>query len=196
MALLLYSDPHYGHANVIRYSQRPFDDAAHMDVFMLDAYRTSVREADTVIWLGDCFFMSFENAEALLRSLPGRKVLVRGNHDRSASRMAAMGFELVADRELRMHIAGRPVRLCHFPYAGTASAEDDATSVGPRGEETVAPYERYRAQRPQRVKGEVLIHGHTHSRVRRNGNQIHVGVDAWGYRPVEMIDVERLIREV
>ena len=56
--------------------------------------------------------------------------------------------------------------------------------------------DRFMNRRPPRIKGEVLIHGHTHQPRRRDGNQIHVGVDAWDYAPVPLAAIEALIREV
>lgn len=175
-----YSDPHFGHANVLGYSNRPFADVDEMDRDLIARYQTVVRQDQTVLWLGDCFFCRPERAAEILAALPGRKILCRGNHDRSASSMARIGFELVTDT-VTLNIAGRTCRANHYPYKGTPSAE-----VAPDAEH---PW-------PQRHQGEVLIHGHTHSTKRRNGNQIHVGVDAWDYRPVALAEVEVLVRAV
>ena len=174
-----YSDPHFGHANVTGYSNRPFADVDAMERELLERYSALVQPHHTVLWLGDCFFCSPEKAAEILGRLPGRKILCRGNHDRSASAMARIGFDLVVD-STTLNIAGRTVRACHYPYKGTPSAE-----VAPGAD---FPW-------PQRHKGEALLHGHTHSPTRRNGTQIHVGVDAWDYRPVSLAEVEALVAE-
>jgi calcineurin-like phosphoesterase family protein len=46
---------------------------------------------------------------------------------------------------------------------------------------------------PERKKGLVLLHGHTHDRLKVRGNQIHVGVDAWDWGPALYDDVAELI---
>jgi calcineurin-like phosphoesterase family protein len=184
-----YSDPHFGHANVIKYSNRPFATVEEMDQELLRRYQAVVKPEDIVVWLGDCFFGPFTSrVTELMGQLPGRKILVRGNHDRSASRMAAAGFDFVTE-ELRMHIAGRPVRLRHFPYAGESSAEEDAS----RDHDWA---DKFKSLRPPRVQGEVLLHGHTHKPQRRSGNMVHVGVDAWGYAPASYEEIEALVEEV
>ena len=44
--------------------------------------------------------------------------------------------------------------------------------------------------------GNFLIHGHTHSKRRVNGRQIHVGVDAWGYEPVPVGKIAEIITQI
>lgn len=96
--------------------------------------------------------------------------------------MAKLGFELVIERECFMFLHGRKCRLTHYPYAGAPygrqQREDD----------------RYADRRPPRIKGEVLIHGHSHAKRRIFQNMIHVGVDAWDFRPALIEEVEDLIR--
>jgi len=53
--------------------------------------------------------------------------------------------------------------------------------------------DRYAELRPVRRKGEVLIHGHTHLKRKLHENMIHVGVDAWDFRPVLYEEIEEMI---
>ena len=48
---------------------------------------------------------------------------------------------------------------------------------------------------PRNGKQEFLIHGHTHSTERRDGQAIHVGVDAWDYRPASFDEIVALMKE-
>ena len=177
-----YSDPHFGHAKIIEGCARPFRDIAHMADEMVSRYNAVVGPSDVVVWVGDCFFGPVAAAEDVMARLNGRKVLVRGNHDKGATRMARFGFDLVAD-ELTTTVAGYPVRICHYPYAGSSY----------RGGAVDA---RYLDRRPPRVRGEVLVHGHTHSPRRRDGNMVHVGVDAWDYAPAPYAAVAQLVADV
>jgi len=182
MVDFFYSDPHFGHSRVVGY--RPFSSVETMNRELVLRYNKAVGRDDLVLWLGDCFFMPAEDARRVLSEMNGRKLLVRGNHDGSPRRMASLGFELVTD-EAFLAVAGRKVRVSHYPYAG-------------RGEEHRAPdaRDRFLDRRPPRVKGEVLLHGHTHSARRLHENMVHVGVDAWDYRPAPIAMVERLVRRV
>lgn len=176
-----FSDPHFGHDNIRRYADRPFDSVDEMDEALVENYNQTVRLSDTVLWCGDAFFRFSTTPQRIMPRLNGRKVLILGNHDRQPGRMAALGFDLVL-YEAFVHIAGRTCRVSHYPYAGSPGR-------GARVDD------RYLKRRPSRVKGELLIHGHTHSKSRIFENQIHVGVDAWDYRPATFGEVEQLVRQ-
>jgi hypothetical protein len=51
----IWSDLHLGHANIIKYSKRPFSNVEEMDEALLHAWRTTVKPLDTIINLGYCF---------------------------------------------------------------------------------------------------------------------------------------------
>lgn len=109
-----YSDPHFGHANVIRYDERPFRDVEHMTRELVSRYNSVVAPDHTVLWVGDCFFAKLEQSVEIMRSLNGRKMLVRGNHDRSNGKMLGLGFELVADK-MTLLVAGVTTEVQHHP---------------------------------------------------------------------------------
>lgn len=177
-----YSDPHFGHANIIKLQGRPFRDMMEMEVELIERYNDFVGAYETVCWLGDCSFYSAEKTSAILYRMNGNKILVRGNHDGKAAKMAQLGFDLVVD-EAVMQIAGRKVRLSHYPYA---------EGEPPYGSEEG----RYLDRRPQRRHREVLIHGHTHSHKQLHGNMIHVGVDAWDFHPVNIRQIAELLKAI
>lgn len=57
-----------------------------MDKTILRNWRETVKGDDTIINLGDVFFKwSKERAQNVIQNLPGHKVLILGNHDRSHS---------------------------------------------------------------------------------------------------------------
>ena len=54
-----------------------------MNTTLLDAWRKIIRPNDTVINLGDIFFKTATSqASEIIHSLPGKKILILGNHDR------------------------------------------------------------------------------------------------------------------
>jgi len=170
-----FSDPHFGHHNIIGFCQRPFTTILHMEDELIFRYNQVIGKEDVVVWTGDCFFCAPDYAKnKIMYKLNGYKILVRGNHDSSQSRMAKMGFDLVLE-EFVTNIGGKTCRVNHFPYLPDSKDK------------------RFEGRRPQKNKGEVLIHGHTHSKKKIQGNCIHVGVDAWDYFPALFGDVENLI---
>ena len=176
-----YSDPHFGHEMVATKS-RGFDSAGGMTTHLVEAYNKVVRPGELVAWLGDCFFCGTEESVDILRKLNGHKVLVRGNHDGSAAKMARLGFSMVVD-EAVTHIAGERVRMSHFPPAHYHDPRYPGTN------------KRYLDRRPKLNKGEWLVHGHTHNKERVRGKCIHVGVDAWGLGPAPGAEIAALIRD-
>lgn len=77
------SDTHFGHANILKYCDRPFASVAEMNEAMIDNWNSVVKDNDIVYHLGDVF-MSREGK--VLDRLKGRKRLILGNHDADPSR--------------------------------------------------------------------------------------------------------------
>ena len=79
----IWSDLHLHHKNIIRYCSRPFRSVEAMNEALLAAWKETVSEADTIICGGDIALAGALQRERLarVRAMPGRKLLVRGNHD-------------------------------------------------------------------------------------------------------------------
>jgi calcineurin-like phosphoesterase family protein len=174
-----YSDPHFGHSNIIEYCNRPFENVEHMNTALVHNYNMRVGPDDVVVWLGDCFFKGNDELYSnLLAEMAGTKILIAGNHDRAPETMARLGFAMVFT-EAVMHIGGRTCRLCHFPYSASGPEKPD----------------KFAQRRPRRRDtGEILLHGHSHSKIPVRGDCIDLGVDAWKYCPVMYHEVEALVR--
>ena len=96
MKTFFTSDTHFNHANVIKYCGRPFGSAEEMNREMIARWNAVVGPEDTVYHLGDFALGKFAEAPVFLRQLNGaRKILIRGNHDRSVRQMLAVGFDEV-----------------------------------------------------------------------------------------------------
>lgn len=121
--LFITSDLHLGHKNIIQYCNRPFDfteqGIEESDDFLLAQYRDTVKENDMVIFLGDLTFKKNHKGQKMteiITKLPGRKVLIKVNHDwYKDSFYRKCGF-LSVNRYL---IFG-DYFLCHFPVTGKA----------------------------------------------------------------------------
>ena len=73
------SDQHYGHANIIKHCNRPFESVGEMDKFIIGQHNLLISKDDNVYHLGD---FSFQRPERYLPHLNGKHHLIRGNHDR------------------------------------------------------------------------------------------------------------------
>lgn len=149
------SDTHFGHTNIIEYCKRPFRDAFHMEVELINRWNARVGSADTVFVLGDFHLgstMGFRNVIAMLR---GQKMLVMGNHDRkTASFYRRNGFYDVFKQPIPMGFDGVGLMLSHQPMK----------------DEDLKP-------------GWVNLHGHVHEKWVRKGDHINVGVDVRDFEP-------------
>src|SRR5579863_5577753 len=90
------SDWHLNHAKIATYCDRP----ANFTDLIVARHNEIVKPEDTVINFGDVSIgKKSDNVENLIRSLNGRKILVRGNHDRQWSNLRWMkaGFDFACD---------------------------------------------------------------------------------------------------
>lgn len=95
MKVFFIGDPHWGHRNIIKYCDRPFVDTEHMDNVIIENYNRVVSDDDIVFWLGDMFFCGSQRQEYIAsRISKGRKILIRGNHDKGISngKFMKLGF--------------------------------------------------------------------------------------------------------
>jgi calcineurin-like phosphoesterase family protein len=171
------ADLHLGHANIISYCARPFASVAAMNDALLANWSSTVGDGDEVWVLGDVALGRITETLPLLATLPGRKHLVPGNHDRcwpGHRRLRSQDKEMYTDVGFEIHfgsvaleLGGVPVVACHFPVAGDSQAED-----------------RFVDHRPDVPADAWLLHGHVHEKWKVNKRQINVGVDVWDFHPV------------
>jgi calcineurin-like phosphoesterase family protein len=83
------ADTHFGHANIIRYSKRPFESVDAHDLQLIENWNTHVKPGDDVFHLGDFAYRSRESALAILERLYGNIHLIEGNHDSVAHQIRA-----------------------------------------------------------------------------------------------------------
>jgi calcineurin-like phosphoesterase family protein len=189
MSIFFWSDPHFGHENVIRYCKRPYKDAPEMNESLIRNYNSVVGPNDTVICLGD-FALGLWPVEKISERLNGHKELVPGNHDwcHPANRKTKKGKLL--DKWIKYYESFgwkvRPIfdkldvpgvatfNMCHMPYKGDSTDER---------------YQDYRIV----DDGRWLICGHVHEKWLRKGRMINVGVDVNNYKPIPLDGVVEIM---
>lgn len=113
------SDTHLGHDNILDYCpwrQTWATTIAEHDAAIIERWQAVVKPDDWVLHLGDFALGDKEGLPELRRQLPGRIVLVRGNHDRSLAVMLAAGFDLVYSA-ISIDVDGRQWIGRHNPAA-------------------------------------------------------------------------------
>jgi calcineurin-like phosphoesterase family protein len=77
----IWSDLHFGHNNIIKFSDRPYKDVLEMDEMLIQNFNNLVGPDDISIWVGDVSFRAAEQTRKIIYRLAGYKILVVGNHD-------------------------------------------------------------------------------------------------------------------
>lgn len=115
---LYISDLHFGHANAIKFDQRPYANVDEMDRCLIENWNSRVSKDDDVYIVGDFCFRSCKTPDWYLKQLIGHKHLIVGNHDKNTldCENAAKYLETI-DKMLFVTDKDKPICLCHFPIA-------------------------------------------------------------------------------
>lgn len=155
------ADTHFGHANIIKYCNRPFANAEEMDEKLILNWNTVVMPGDTVYHLGD-FSLGFKPAHDYLKRLNGNIIFCWGNHDNALRKHQRDGSQMrVAIADLRdVTVEGQRMTLCHYAMRVWNKSHHGAWH----------------------------LYGHSHGTLPDDPNSLSldVGVDCWNYTPVSM----------
>lgn len=186
------SDWHIGHANVIKFDNRPFVDLDHMHKVLVNNYNSSVGENDICYFLGDMGLTNSGTLKSVIQQLNGTKILILGNHDKGLNSMYDAGFDAVINA-VTMYIANERVTLSHCPLPGLF--REDATGMrgAQVGENWHGEFRHLEYIVPN--EGQFHLHGHIHSpnggrSQKILGKQYDVGVPSNNYRPVSISQIE------
>lgn len=174
------SDTHFGHSNIIKYCQRPFNSAEHMDEALISNWNEVVSPQDIVFHLGDFCFGSDKEWIKILQRLNGTKYLILGNHDLKKIANSSQIQDYFADINMQMRVVvdKQKMLLNHYPFLCFEGGYQNVWQ----------------------------LFGHVHSSKHSTGldkerlvhlfpNQYDVGVDNNNYRPVSFAQVSQIITE-
>lgn len=114
------SDTHFSHKNIIKYAGRPYETVEEMNRCLIENWNLRVEAGDQVFFLGDFGLGDVEHLHSICSQLRGHKICIRGNHDRNASYMMRVGFNLVLESAF-LKIGQHNVELIHIPTNPTHS---------------------------------------------------------------------------
>jgi len=160
------ADTHWGHYNIIKHCNRPWNVEEH-DEALIALWNGIVSKRDTVYHLGDfAMFKAVKSGEERMKvyrrtrmRLNGKIHLVVGNHDKMSQEVYNC-FTEVYDGIRDIKIDGNKITLCHYPMRSWNCS----------------------------FHGSFHAFGHVHSRLENidTGVSCDVGVDVpeWNYAPV------------
>lgn len=108
----IITDTHYGHRKLEEYSGRPSD----FEVRIFNNCMKVILPEDIVIHLGDvCMGRDLEMIEKYWIPIPGKKILVKGNHDKKSNTWyQAHGFDFVCE-SFGLNYLGNRILFSHAP---------------------------------------------------------------------------------
>lgn len=153
---------------------RGFASIEEHDETLIENWNKRVRKQDTVFHLGDVGIATTTYILDTVARLNGRKHLIAGNHDqvfpghRDSHKHQARWMEVFDSVQAygARRIGKKRVMMAHLPYVGDHTKE--------------IRYPEFRLPNT----GALLLHGHVHDKWKVRGNQVNVGVDVWGLKPV------------
>lgn len=92
----MISDLHFGHENIIKYSNRPFETVEEMNSTIITNINKKVKNGHDLFILGDFCIGGNDMIADFCSQINGNKFLVLGNHDsKSPKRFRELGFDEV-----------------------------------------------------------------------------------------------------
>lgn len=169
------ADQHFDHEKVIEYCNRPFAKLRMMNNEITRRYREVIKPEDMVYFVGDLSLRGPENfgyyRRLLTKTLPGRKILILGNHDGlKPFAYVEAGFESVHTSLIIQDWDTNEYVLNHDPASSCI--------------------DRHLPPGQQRI----WLCGHIHELFKTCKNVINVGVDAWNFYPVSFNQIYDLAK--
>lgn len=163
------SDSHFYHDKIIRFAGRPFRNVEQMNNAMVENWNRRVGQHDTVYHLGDIgFFRSAQRMQDTVSALNGRKILIKGNHDKFTNTQYKMaGFEEVHKYNYRYPVYDE---LQQVAFWLTLQHKPAIFSDG------------------------ITLCGHIHQQFYFQGNNLNMSVEVWGYQPVTLQEIQDRIK--
>lgn len=153
-AVLNLSDLHLGHQSICKFRTQ-FTTVEEHDSLIIENYLNLVRKQDRVHFNGDVAFTS----EALntIKKLPGRKILILGNHDTEFKKRGYTLQDLVDTfDEIHSFVRWHEFWLTHCPI------------------------------HVDELRGKFNIHGHTHNHIIDNPNYLNICMEHINYTPISL----------
>ncbi len=150
------SDTHFNHENIIKYCDRPYQNADHMNEMLIQNWNNLVKDGDKVYHLGDVYMGG--DFRKIAPRLKGKKRLLLGNHDNGKDQALIGAFQKI---ELWRVWAEFGLIFSHLPLH--ASSFETRSS-----------------------KEFVNVHGHIHQNKSPDEQHICVCVEQTNYHPVNI----------
>ena len=164
----IWSDQHFGHNNILGFSNRPYPNLKLMHECMILNHNDYVEPGDISIWVGDVAFLNDEEANKIVRQFNGYKILILGNHDINKNKVKKLDFDEI---HLLKHVNFKygHSRTFDFVFTHYPCTNFDVHSINIHGHEHVA-------------------HLYTDT-----PNHFNVNCELHGYKPLNLIPLAEML---
>jgi len=175
MTTFFTADLHLGHKMMAEKFRPQFGSIEVMDEVIINNWNDTIGKKDEVWLLGDVGFYKPKDLFNIVSQLNGRKYLIKGNHDKTATAPACRNvWERIEKlHEVRMHdldfeAGHQKIVLCHYPMLTWNKSH----------------------------YGTWHLHGHCHGNLspELKGLRLDIGVDCHDYRPISYDEVKVLMQ--
>lgn len=167
------SDHHFGHTNILKYSNRPFSSVEEMNEELIKRWNSKIKPTDFVYHLGDVAMTKQpEILHDILHQLNGKIFLVKGNHEHAALKYKDR-FEWIKD------------------YHELKVKDPDA----PNGSQTIVLLHYAMKVWRSSFRGTWHLYGHSHGSLPDDPNSLSfdVGVDCHDYYPISYKEIKAIM---
>ncbi len=166
MKTFFTSDNHFGHFKIIEHCNRPFSSLEEMEEKMVERWNGVVTNNDRVYCLGDFGFKNTISAAKHFSRLKGKKILISGNHDNN--KIKALRWERVHYDAPMISLGGMQIVLNHYSMRTWNKSH----------------------------RGSYHLFGHSHGKISTYFRSFDIGVDCWGFSPVELEQVKQFFQQI
>lgn len=172
------SDLHFFHANILKYTNRPFNTVDEMNEALIANWNSRVSKSDIVWIIGDFAFADEERVVNVITRLNGEKHFVIGNHDK-------MFKKYDFKQELKKH---------NFIVHSALEEIYVTDAAHPQGKQHIVLCHFAMRVWNKSHRGSWHLYGHSHGTMPDDLNSLStdVGVDRWNCAPVEYTELKEL----
>lgn len=161
------SDLHFSHKNIIKYTNRPFENVEQMNTSLINNHNNVVKQGDGVVFLGDIAFTNDYHANTMLDAMNGDKYLVIGNHDLHHKKLKK--YNVFAEHlMLILERNDYTILFTHFPIENLPEKDFNQNTL-------------------------FNCHGHTHNENSCSPRHINISVEQTNYTPINLKEIEKMV---
>jgi calcineurin-like phosphoesterase family protein len=185
--LYLTADPHFGHANIIGYTDRPHKNVASMDYHLIANWNSVVKKNDVVVVAGDFTLFGLNSASDYFELLNGTIRVVPGSHDYRW--ISDYKRKILHDPDFQLTTkTGGSVEILPEIYQFWSTV----WGVYPKRWVVICHY----AMRswPKKSYNAWHFYGHSHGRLEPHDLSMDIGVDSHNYKPISLATLSEVMK--